>query len=356
MCGFSNYTRGQVGMTVFRFYGFGYDEVCMIRVGLRIRHAVFICCFMLVFMCAVNVQAAEEGSASPVSVKVYSEMSENSNIVANLIAGNTFQVTEKVSDDEGSVWYRIRTDFGTAGYVKADEVKRLNTDKQALQQEMPRNIENSEPDGTDAKDLEKNESDKSAPDGDVSEDDISGSQKGDGIDGEVIALASLNLRSTPSANAERISKIKQGTRLPCLRKLVNDAGESWYKVEYNGMEGYVIAKAVKFVKTQNSDEEKTESETEYAADDADSEENSETEVLSEEIVQKEVSVRGEQHSEAQNANPTQLVFEVDEEPTAPNIHNRREIDWMLIALITGGIICVTVIVIFLMKIRKLRRE
>lgn len=362
MCGFSNYAQGQAGMTVFRFYGLGYDEVCMIRVGLRIKHAAFICCFILIFMCTVNVQAAEEGISPPVSVKVYSEMSENSNVVANLIAGNTFQVTEKVSDDAGIVWYSIRTDMGTAGYVKADEMKRLNTDKQALQQQTPRNVENSEPDGTDAKDLEKNESAKSDADEDVSnenvfEDEIPDSRMDGNVDGEVIALAPLNLRRMPSANAERVSKVKQGTRLPCIQKLVNDAGESWYKVEYNGMEGYVIAKAVKFEKKQHSDEEKTESETEHTAtDDADNEKNSETEVSSEEIVQKEESVQKEQQPEHQSVNTTQFVFAVDEEPTAPDIHNRREIDWMLIALITGGILCIVVIVIFLMKIRKLRRE
>ena len=333
----------------------------MIRVGLRIKHAAFICCFILIFMCAVNVQAAEEGISSPVSVKVYSEMSENSNIVANLIAGNTFQVTEKVSDDEGIVWYSIRTDFGTTGYVKENEMKRLNTDKQALQQQTPGNVENLKSDDTDANDLEENESDKSDTDEDVSdknafEDDISGSQKDDKVDGEVIALASLNLRSMPSANAERISKIKQGTRLPCIQKLVNDAGETWYKVEYNGTEGYVIAKAVKFEKTQHSDEEKTESETEHATENADNEENSGTEVSSEEIIQTEVSVQKEQQSEHQSVNATQFVFAVDEEPTVPNINSRREIDWMLIALITGGILCIVVIVIFLMKIRKLRRE
>lgn len=329
----------------------------MIRVGLRIKHAALICCFILIFMCVGNVQAAEEGISQPVSVKVYSEMSENSNIVASLIAGNTFQVMEKVSDDEGIVWYNIRTDFGTAGYVKEDEMKRLNTDKQALQQQTPGNIENSKSDSTDANDLEENESDKSDADEDVSEDDVPGSQKDAKFDGEVIALASLNLRSMPSANAERISKIKQGTRLPCIQKLVNDAGENWYKVEYNGTEGYVIAKAVKFVKTQNSDEEKTESETEHTStDDADNEENSGTEISSEKIIQKEASVQKEQQSEHQSVNATQFVFAVDEEPTAPNIHNRREIDWMLIALITGGILCIVVIVIFLMKIRKLRRE
>lgn len=325
----------------------------MIRVGLRIKHAVFICCFLLISMCAVSVHAVEEGITPSVSVKVYSEISENSNVVANLIAGNTFQVTEKVNDDEGMVWYRIRTDFGVAGYVKADEMKQLNTDKQAMQQETPENVENSEPDGTDEKDLEEIEA---VSDKDILEDDIPDRSKDDEVDGEVVALAALNLRSMPSANAERISQIKQGTRLSCSQKLVNDAGESWYKVEYNGMEGYVIAKAVKFVKTQNSDEEKTEFEAEHTTDEVDGEENSEIEDLSGEILQKEVSVQEEQHSETQNANPTQFVFEVDEEPTAPNIHNQREIDWMLIVLITGGILCVTVIIIFLIKIRKLRRE
>lgn len=342
----------------------------MIRSGLRIKLIKFICCFMLILMglaLSLSVQAAESTASSSVSAKVYSEMSENSNVAANLIAGNTFQIIEKVRDDEGGIWYRIKTDFGTVGYVRADEIERMNAKKQVLQQEKSENIENSESDDSDENDsiendLGENESNESVSDEeaskeDVSKEDDSSSQKSDETDGEVIALANLNLRSMPSARSNIVSKVKQGIRLKCYQKIVNDAGESWYKVEYDGMEGYVIAKAVRLVKVQHSEkEEETEFGTEHTTDPADSEENTEMEALPEEVIQTDVPEQLEQQSNPQNTVSAQFAFEVDEEPDVQKERKQRPIDWMLIMLITGEILCVVVIVVFLMKIRKLRRK
>ncbi len=332
----------------------------MIRSGLRIKLAKFICCFMLIFRAfalSSSVHAAEDIASSPASAKVYSEMSENSNVAANLIAGNTFQIIEKVRDDEGAVWYRIKTDFGTMGYVRADEIERMNVEKQVMQQETPENVENSDSEDSDENDSGENEYSESVSDEGVSKEDDFSSPKREETDGEVIALANLNLRSMPSAHSNIVSKVKQGIRLKCYQKIANEAGENWYRVEYDGMEGYVIAKAVRLVKTQHSEkEEETEFETEYIMDSADSEENTEMETLPEELTQTEVSAQLEHQSNPLSTASVQFAFDVDEEPDAQKKHNRRAVDWTLITIITGEIICVTLIIVWLIKIQKLRRK
>lgn len=80
-----------------------------------------------------NVRAAEDGGIpQPSSAKIYSSMSEDSDIIANLIVGNGFEVSGAESDAAGSIWYRVRTDFGADGYVKAGEMDRLIADAQAI--------------------------------------------------------------------------------------------------------------------------------------------------------------------------------------------------------------------------------
>lgn len=65
-----------------------------------------------------NVRAAEDGGIpQPSSAKIYSSMSEDSDIIANLIVGNGFEVSGAESDAAGSIWYRVRTDFGADGYA-----------------------------------------------------------------------------------------------------------------------------------------------------------------------------------------------------------------------------------------------
>lgn len=80
-----------------------------------------------------TVCAAEEGSIpQPSSAKIYSGMSEDSDVIANLIVGNGFEVAGAENDDAGGVWYRVRSDFGAEGYVKAGEMDRLIADAQAM--------------------------------------------------------------------------------------------------------------------------------------------------------------------------------------------------------------------------------
>lgn len=100
------------------------------------KGALRVACLVTVMVCTIfspEAQAAEEGGMTqPSSAKIFSSMSESSDIIANLIVGNVFEVLEAENDSSGGIWYRVRTDFGAEGYVKAGEMDRLIMDAQAM--------------------------------------------------------------------------------------------------------------------------------------------------------------------------------------------------------------------------------
>lgn len=335
----------------------------MVKADFRIRNVKFICCLLLILICTVlglRVQAVEEEDAlSPISVKVYSEMSDNSDIAANLIVGNAYEMLETTSDAEGGIWYRIKTSFGIEGYVKAAELDRLTTAKtQTLQQEEEEHVEGSETDTIDENASEEN--------------DASNAVEGDETIGELITLAAVNLRSMPSTDAEVIGKINKDTKLTYIQEYVNDAGESWYKVEYGGMTGYLIERVVKITQRQQSNEDVQASDVDSTdSSDTWSEETSQESAPSQEsetiqeneavqesqTVQESENPEEEEQSDLQTLSIAQAEFEVSEATdTQKKEHKRGGVDLMIAALIAGGILCIAVIVVFLRKIRKLLRQ
>lgn len=109
---------------------------CMVKSDFLKKYALRVACLMMVVVCIIfssKAQAAEEGGMTqPSSAKIYSSMSEDSDIIANLIVGNVFEVLEAGNDASGGIWYRVRTDFGAEGYVKAEEMDKLIMDAQAM--------------------------------------------------------------------------------------------------------------------------------------------------------------------------------------------------------------------------------
>lgn len=88
---------------------------------------------MIYMVLPLRVQASEENNIpQSSSAKVYNSMSNSSDILANLIVGNVFEVLGTENDSDGGMWYRIRTDFGVEGYVKAQELDRMITDSRAM--------------------------------------------------------------------------------------------------------------------------------------------------------------------------------------------------------------------------------
>lgn len=100
------------------------------------KNALRTACLIAVAVCTIfssKVQGAEEnGMPQPSSAKIYSSMSEGSDIIANLIVGNVFEVLSAENDPAGSTWYRVRTDFGAEGYVRAAEMDKLIMDAQTM--------------------------------------------------------------------------------------------------------------------------------------------------------------------------------------------------------------------------------
>lgn len=106
------------------------------RFDFRKMGTVCVACLLVCMTCiAVPLRThASEENALPqsLSAKVYSSMSDDSDIIANLIVGNVFEVVGDGSDSDGGKWYKVRTDFGAEGYMKAEEFDRLNMVAQAM--------------------------------------------------------------------------------------------------------------------------------------------------------------------------------------------------------------------------------
>lgn len=309
----------------------------MVKGDLKISGVRFIVFYLLLFSCAcfgINAEAAEDSSV-PSSVKIYSELSDNGDVAANLIAGNLFEVLEAVSDGSGRIWYRVRTDFGAEGYVKADELDRLILETQAMQQEAAENVENIQPEGAGENVLDNDSLDNAAGD-----DDVLDNAQGTVIEGRLVILDSVNLRSMPSTESEILARINQNVELSYYQKYQNDIGEGWYQVDYNGMTGYVIESAAMVLQLQQEAES----------------DESQADVLDEETQQEESSVLEQIQSETPAIGTHQAEFEVNERTDAPKKHKHGGVDVMLVVLIISGILCITAIVIFLKKMLGLIRK
>lgn len=324
----------------------------MVKIDLKIF-------LLLLFSCAcfgIKAEAAEDSSV-PASAKVYSELSDNSDIAANLIAGNLFEVLEAVSDGSGRIWYQVRTDFGVEGYVKADELDRLLMETQAMQQEAAENVENMQPEGADENVLDNDSLDNAAEDGDVldnasldndaldnaaADENALDNAQGAVIEGRLITLDSVNLRSMPSTESEILTRINRNVELSYYQRYQNDIGEGWYQVDYNGMTGYVIESAAMVLQLQQEEQQEAD--------------NSEADVLDEETLQEESSVLEEIQSDTSSIGSHQAEFEVNEGTDVPKKHKHGGVDIMLVILIIGGILCIAAIVIFLKKILGLLRK
>lgn len=314
----------------------------MIRASLGIRDSKFFHCLVLVFICSalsLKVRAAqEEEILQPASVKVYSGMSDSGRITASLIFGNVFEVIEAEKDDTGVTWYRVKTDLGVEGYVKADELDRMILAAQPPAEAESTAAEESGADaGADTPDEESSNNDM--PDGGAVNNDET-----DMTAGEVITLDTVNLRSQPSVDSKILSKIKKDIKLSYFQRHVNDDGEVWYNVEYDGKKGYVIDRAVSIV--QEAEEAEQES---Y-------EEDSSIAVVPEKALEKKEAVQKEAKPETQTAVTQGTESGAKDESDIQMGHKGMRIDFVLIMLIVGGILCTAAIVLLVKRILSLLRK
>lgn len=107
----------------------------------RIRSALFLAALLFCLLQKENgriVQAApaalEAGSEA-----VYENADESSARVGNLVQGNTFELLESITGEDGSTWYRISTSSGISGYIKGSSaVKKIEAEEvQAAEEAQP---------------------------------------------------------------------------------------------------------------------------------------------------------------------------------------------------------------------------
>lgn len=314
----------------------------------------YIVCMAFCFLCVMvlKVHAAEDsGIFSAASAKIYTAMSEDSDVVANLVMGNMFEVLDAQTDASGVIWYQVRTDFSAEGYVKASELDRVlmpepeadgdaqNDGKAQVPEnaQAPENAAGEENAGDAAENAGSVEENSPENNADINEEPI----------GELIVQEAVNLRRMPSTGSEIMGRINRNTTLPYFEQSVNDAGEIWYRVVHEGLTGYVTDGAVTRIQqpSQPDGEEQTSAEARTM----------QTEPPPKPI-QENIPAQEEIQSETETATADSGTFEVYSESGSQKTHGHRGFDGVMVALAFGSILCVAAIAIIIKKIQKLMKE
>lgn len=242
--------------------------------GQRFSLGKLICCAALCCLCmsGARVYSAEDsGIFADATAKVHTAMSEESNIVANLIVGSMFEVVDAQLDGDGNIWYQVKTDFGVDGYVKSDELERVIVKAAQDNGSIDNNADNNDvrSNGADNSDVDNNDAGSNNADSDIDNDDIGNYTDNYDIDGnnvdnpasteplgELNVLETINFRRQPSTDSEIIAKIEGGTKLTYYEKHINEQGELWYQVLYGDISGYVADSAVEIVQQEQTDDAK----------------------------------------------------------------------------------------------------
>lgn len=284
-------------------------------------------CLVTVMVCTIfspEVQAAEEGGMTQSSsAKIYSGMSESSDIIANLIVGNGFEVLEAQNDSSGGIWYRIRTDFGAEGYVKAKEMDKLILDAQAMQLPTAADTGGEEP----------------------------------GPEGEADHAGEEPLSEENNAGEEPSPGENDAGEEPSPGE--NDAGNEPLPAENNAGEelspGEDIAGENTASGENNSGEEPLPAENNAGEESVPDEDAMGEEPVSEAVSESDLidgagagRVTGDQS--AGSAMIGNEEFTVIERTEKPEIHRHGRIDAVLIMIIAGGILCIIAIAALLKRI------
>lgn len=103
----------------------------------RIRRVLFLAALLF---CLLQKENGQIVKAAPVALEagseaVYENADESSARVGNLVQGNTFELLESITGEDGSTWYRISTSSGISGYIKGSSaVKKIEaTEAQAVE-------------------------------------------------------------------------------------------------------------------------------------------------------------------------------------------------------------------------------
>lgn len=160
--------------------------------------------------------AAETGTTSGMSEKVYQSMDEEGVVVANVIQGSVFTILSEHTDENGTEWYFICTDTGTEGYIQKE--KTLRKAEETGQSKESHN--------------------------------------------QINVIQNVNIREYPTTDAEIVGRVPSNTILESLQKQENEAGEIWYQISYEGVNGYIRESAVDIIEIEQGNEVETQEQPE----------------------------------------------------------------------------------------------
>lgn len=272
---------------------------------------VLILALAIVMIFPRPVYATQTGVIEGMSAKVYEKTDENSTVVANVIYGSIFTILSEVTDVNGETWCFVQTDFGKKGYIKKEYVK----------QEVQ---ESPEP------------------------------QKKQQIE----FIQNVNIRLEPTTESEIVGRVPQHTVLEPLQRQENEKGEIWYRIEYEGISGFVRESAVDITEVDASVRDvETEQQTSVGeAVKLETDVSTETELQSAEV--EEIEEKDIQEADKQEGNKSEQKNIVEKE-TAQRVITKKvvnPIDGVVIGLCFGILLSMLLAVLVVKRMRKEQRK
>lgn len=151
----------------------------------------------------------QQATLTTPSVSVYEKADSSSTTVGHLILGNTFELEETLTAEDGSTWYRVTLHNGIEGYIQGEFT--------TGQEQQPENTTEN--------------------------------------DTYVQTLVSANVRAEADINSANIGKVDVHQKISVLDEVQDVNGESWYLIEgaFEGAsQGYIKASTAEIVTTETA--------------------------------------------------------------------------------------------------------
>jgi uncharacterized protein YgiM (DUF1202 family) len=315
--------------------------------------------------------AAGTGTITTMSEKIYQDMDEDGAVVGNVIMGSTFSLLDAQYDIEGNIWYMVETDAGIIGYIRSEKV----TDSDSAQTGVPvtsqenaqqtdnqeQNIDNNDNENniTNDNNADINNTDNNANTtdntlitnnmngvNDVNNDNIAtdnnnvSTQQGN-VKTQVMAVETINIRQEASTDSNIVGKLPQAIAVDSLGVVINEEGEKWYEISYNGIQGYVMEQVVNVTETVE-EVPQTETATTQTTVQASNTSSTETAAENEETKSEEVSSTAANTDETNTNTSTKSKFHF-------------YIDWVIVFSFLGCLLCIGGILKLIKSIKKLTK-
>jgi hypothetical protein len=302
--------------------------------------------------------AAETGTITTMSEKIYDDMSDDGTVVGNVIMGSTFSLLDAQYDSEGNVWYKVETDSGVKGYIRAEKVANSNQAQSgvpvATQTENTQQSNNNKNNSNNDNNNDDNNNDNNNDDADNddvvdenndNENNAESIQQGN-VKVQVVAAQTVNIRQNPSTDADIVAKMPQGTTVDSLGVYEDANGEKWYEVSYIGIEGYVMDKVVDTIETTVEVESETNTATQTTTNNTTTNKTS----SSNKSTTNSSTVKEEKIEESSTASAAET-----EQTKKSKFKFHFYIDWVAIFSLIGSLLCIGMIVRLMNTIKKLEK-